>query len=397
MTADVLPGDTAHRFDSMSIGGIGVVSGYGWGRERLWQGLLTGKPAARLYPGYGPERDQHAWVGRVPDGGDPAYGIGLFGRAVFAAAAEAVADATERGWCRTGRTVGLVHAITLGDVADWRDFYRRDHGYRRPRGYLPLLPSTPISVVQQEFGFHGPAMNVSAACSSGNVALLTAKMWRDLGLVDDVLCVSTDLSATPEMLDHFVRMGAAVADADPFTACRPFQDGTLGFTMAEASAAFLLTDAVESPYARMLGGAMTNDAYHVVSVEPTHTHIIDCVRRALAAAGVDAADITYVNAHGTGTRQCDAAERDVLTTVFDDRPTITALKPLLGHCQGASAAVEVAAIALSYDRGLAVSAPIVAPAHARLLDGSTPITDGPTVKLSMGMGGNNAVVVLAGA
>ncbi|MDO3649208.1 beta-ketoacyl synthase N-terminal-like domain-containing protein [Nocardia mangyaensis] len=381
----------------MSIGGIGAVSGYGWGRERLWQGLLTGKPAARLYPGYGPERDRHAWVSRVPDGGDPAHGTGLFGRAVFAAAAEAVADATERGWRRTGRTIGLVHAITLGDVADWRDFYLLDHGHRRPRDYLPLLPSTPLSVVQQEFGFHGPTMNVSAACSSGNVALLTAKMWRDMGMVDDVLCVSTDLSATSEMLDHFVRMGAAVADVDPFTACRPFQDGTLGFTMAEASVALLLTDAVESPYARVLGGAMTNDAYHVVSVEPTHTHIIDCARRALVTAGIDAADVAYLNVHGTGTRQCDAAERDVLSTVFDDRPAITALKPLLGHCQGASAAVEVATIALSYDRGLAISAPIVAPAHPRLLDGSAPISDGPTVKLSMGMGGNNAAVVLARA
>lgn len=394
MTADMRAGGGTHRVDSMSIGGIGVVSGYGWGREQLWQGLLTGKPAARLYPGYGPQRDQHAWVALVPDGGDPAHGTGLFGRAVVAAATEAVTDAADRGWRPTGRTVGLVHAFTLGDVADWRDFYLLDHGHRRSRDYLRMLPSTPISVVMQEFGFHGPAMNVSAACSSGNVALLTAQLWRAAGLVDDVLCVTTDLSATPEMLEHFVRMGAAVADTDPFTACRPFQEGSLGFTMAEASVALLLTDAVPAPYARVLGGAMTNDAYHVVSVDPGHTHVIDCVRRALAAAGVEPGAVGYVNAHGTGTRQCDAAERDVLRTVFADRPTITAIKPLVGHSQGASAAVEVATIALSYERGLAVSAPIVARAHPRLLDGPAPITDGLTLNLSMGMGGNNAAVLL---
>ncbi|MFD4460844.1 beta-ketoacyl synthase N-terminal-like domain-containing protein [Nocardia sp. NPDC058480] len=379
----------------MSIAGIGVVSGYGWGREFLWQGLLGGKPAARLYPGYGPGRDEHAWVGRIPDGGDPAYGTGLFGRAVHAAATEAIADAQARGWRHEGRTVGLVHAFTLGDVADWRDFYLRDDGHRRSRDYLRMLPSTAISVVMQEFGFHGPAMNVSAACSSGNVALLTAKMWRDAGLVDDVLCVTTDLSATSEMLEHFVGLGAAIAAADPFTACRPFQEGTLGFTIAEASVALLLTDAVELPYARVLGGAMTNDAFHVVSVDPTHTQIIACVQRALANAGIDAADVAYYNAHGTGTRQCDAAERDVMTTVFDDRPAIAALKPLTGHCQGACAAIEVAAIALSYERGIAASAPIVAPAHPGLLDGPTPMLDGPTLKLSMGMGGNNAAVILA--
>lgn len=397
MKSDVLPGGMVHRLDSMSIAGIGVVSGYGWGREQLWQGVMGGKPAARLYPGYGPERDQHAWVGRVPDGGDPAHGSGRFGRAVYAAAAEAVADAQARGWRGEGRTVGLVHAFTLGDVADWRDFYLVDHGHRRSRDYLRLLPSTPISVVMQEFGFHGPAMNVSAACSSGTAGLLTAKMWRDAGLVDDVLCIATDISATPDMLEHFVRLGAAVADADPFTACRPFQDDTLGFTIAEASAAFLLSDAVDTPYARVLGGAMTNDAFHVVSVEPTHTQLIACAQRALTVAGIDAADVHYVNAHATGTRQCDAAERAVLTAVFGDRPVITALKPLTGHCQGASAAVEVAVIALSYERGTAVSAPVMSPAHPRLLDGPAPMTGGPTVKLSMGMGGNNAAVVLGSA
>ncbi|MFE3546270.1 beta-ketoacyl synthase N-terminal-like domain-containing protein [Nocardia sp. NPDC059177] len=380
----------------MSIAGVGVVSGYGWGREALWQGLLGGKPAARLYPGYGPDRDQHAWVGRIPDGGDPAHGRSLFGRAVAGSAVEAIADARSRGWRPEGRTVGLVHAITLGDVADWRDFYLVDHAHRRSRDYLGLLPSTPVSVVMQEHGFHGPAMNVSAACSSGTVALLTAQLWRAAGLADDVLVVSTDISATPDMLEHFVRMGAAVADADPFTACRPLQADSRGFVMAEASVALLLTDAVETPYARVLGGAMTNDAFHVVSVDPSHTQVLACARGALAAAGLDAADIALVNLHGTGTRQCDAAERDVLGTVFADGPLVTALKPLVGHCQGASAAVEIATLALSCERGVAISAPVVAPGHPRLLDGPAPMPVGPIMKLSMGMGGNNAAVVLTG-
>ncbi|WP_438823393.1 beta-ketoacyl synthase N-terminal-like domain-containing protein, partial [Nocardia farcinica] len=120
-----------------------------------------------------------------------------YGRAVHGAARGAIEDAGARGW-RPGRTVGLLHAIVLGDVVNWRDFYTVDGGHRRSREYLPLLPSTPISVVMQEFGFHGPAMNVSAACSSGNAALITAKLWLDSGLADDVVCVVSDVSATPE-------------------------------------------------------------------------------------------------------------------------------------------------------------------------------------------------------
>ncbi|WP_280235274.1 beta-ketoacyl synthase N-terminal-like domain-containing protein [Nocardia cyriacigeorgica] len=378
----------------MSIAGVGAVTGYGWGREALWRGVLSGKSAAGIQPGYGVGREEAAWVSLVPPGGDPRVSSSRYGRAVHEAAREAIADASARGW-RPGRTVGLVHAIVLGDVTNWRDFYTVDGGHRRSREYLRLLPSTPISMVMQEFGLHGPAMNVSAACSSGNVAVLTAQMWLAAGIADDVVCVATDLSATPDMVEHFVRLGAAVTDAEPLQACRPFQEGSRGFSMGEASVGFVLSRAVARPYATVLGGAMTNDAHHVVSVDPGHRQIVECARRALAAAGVSAADVRYFNAHGTGTRQCDTAERALLAEVFDDRPEIYALKPLTGHCQGAAAAVEIATAALGFERGLVPAAPIVAPPHPRLLDGAVPSAGGITVKLSLGMGGHNAMVVLA--
>ncbi|WP_280276842.1 beta-ketoacyl synthase N-terminal-like domain-containing protein [Nocardia wallacei] len=393
MSSTTTPRPAAQHQDHMTIAGIGVVSGYGWGRETLWQGLLSGKPAARLHPGYGPDRDERAWVALLPDGGDPAVSPSRYARAMHESAREAIADATERGW-RRGRTVGLLHAIVLGDVYDWHDFYLVDDGHRRSRDYLRLLPSTPISVLMQEYGFHGPSMNVSAACSSANVALITAKLWLDQGFADDVVCVTTDLSGSPDMVEHFVRMGAAVADADPLDACRPFQEGSRGFSFGEASVAFVLTRSAQRPYATVLGGAMTNDAYHVVSVEPSLSQIFECTRRALDFAGVDPADVAYYNAHGPGTRQCDVAETTLLREVFDDVPQVYSIKPLTGHCMGASAGVELAAAALGYERGIVPAPPIVAAPHPRLLDGPTPFEGGLTVKTALGMGGHNSVLVL---
>ncbi|MGA4789766.1 MULTISPECIES: beta-ketoacyl synthase N-terminal-like domain-containing protein [Nocardia] len=380
----------------MPIAGIGVVSGYGWGRETLWRGLHTGKAAAGLYPGYGADRDEYAWIALVPDGGDESLSPSRYARAVQEAAREAIADATERGW-RPGRTVGVIHAIVLGDVRDWEDFYLADDSRRRSRDYLRLLPSTPISLLMQEFAFHGPSMNVSAACSSANVALITAQMWLDQGFADDVVCVTTDLSASPDMVHHFVQMGAAVIDADPLEACRPFQEGSRGFSFGEASVAFVVSRQVERPYCAMLGGAMTNDAYHVVSVDPGLERILDCTHQALDRAGVRPGDVSYYNAHGPGTRQCDVAERAVLARIFDDRPQVYSIKPLTGHCMGAAAGVEIAATALGYERGVVVAPPIVAEAHPRLLDGPTPFDGGFTVKTSLGMGGHNSVVVLGPA
>jgi 3-oxoacyl-[acyl-carrier-protein] synthase II len=141
---------------------------------------------------------------------------------------------------------------------------------------------------------------------------------------------------------------------------------------------------------------MSNDGYHVVSVEPSHQQILDCVDRALEVSGVRPEQVRYYNAHGPGTRQCDEAETDILARVFDDRPALYSIKPLTGHCQGAAAGVEVAVAAMGYERGLVPAPPIVAPAHPRLLDGPAEFTGGITVKTSLGMGGHNSVLVLDG-
>ncbi|WP_156690462.1 beta-ketoacyl synthase N-terminal-like domain-containing protein [Mycobacterium sp. Marseille-P9652] len=383
--------------NTMMITGIGVVSGYGWDAHDLWKGLLSGKPAAALFDGYGRDGNQQAWLARVPaGGGDPADGASRSARAMRAAAREAITDAGERGW-NPGRRVGVVHALVLPEAEEWRAFYLDDAGRRRSRDYLNLMPSTPTSLLMQEFGFHGPAMNVSAMCASGNAGLITAKMWLDAGMVDDVVFIATDLSLTPENVDHFVRLGVAVVDTEPLDACRPFQQGSRGFAVGEAAVAFVLSRRARTPYAAVLGGAMSHDAYHVTSVDPTRVHVDRCVLDALAAAQVRPGEIGYLNAHGPGTAQCDAAESGLLDQLLAGRPHLYSVKPLAGHCQGAAAAVEIAAAALGYDHHVVPAPPTVAPGHPRLLDGATPMRDELTLKTSLGMGGHNSAIVLAPA
>ena len=385
------------RTGPMTITGIGTVTGYGWGTQPLWSGLLSGKPAAMLADGFGPRGDESAWVARISDDGDPLDGYSRFARAMRAAAREALTDAHERGWT-PGRRVGLLHAVVISEVEGWRDFYLKDAASRRIRDYLTLMPSTPVSMLMQEYGFHGPAMNVSAMCSSGNAGLITAKMWLDCNVVDDVVFVSTDLSLTPENVEHFVRLGVAVVDAEPLDACRPFQEGSRGFPAGEAAVSFVLSRHADEPYAHVLGGAMTHDAHHLTSVDPSRIHVDQCVRDALSAAHVATDGITYLNAHGPGTQQCDTAEAGVVADVLHGTPRIYSIKQMVGHCQGAAAAVELAAAAMGYAHGIVPAPPTVAPGHPRLLDGPTPLQDGGlTLKTSLGMGGHNSAVVLAPA
>jgi len=313
-----------------------------------------------------------------------------------ATAREAIEDAGQRGWQPGGR-VGLLHAIVLGDVYHWRDFYLTHQGGLPIRDYLYLMPSTPMSLLMREYGFHGPAMNVSAMCASGNAALLTAKTWLEASIVDDVIVVATDLSLSPETVLHFERLGVGVTDAEPLDACRPFQEGSRGFIFGEGSAAFVLSrrrTGGQRSYLNLLGGAMSHDAYHVTSLDPSLTALRACFTEALANAGVSASAVRYLNAHGPGTKQCDRAEAAICTEFFAPGTGLYSIKPLVAHCQGAASAVEVAAAALAHERGIIPAPPVVAPGHPQLLPGPTPIAPGLTVKSSLGMGGHNSVVVL---
>ncbi|GAB2752610.1 beta-ketoacyl-[acyl-carrier-protein] synthase family protein [Salinifilum aidingensis] len=380
----------------LDITGLGTVTGYGWGRETLWDGLIAAKPAASLHPGYQDAGQQSGWAALVPEGGDPTDGTSRFQRAMRAAAREAVQDASTRGW-QPGRRVGLLHAVVLGEVDLWKDFYITQDGQLPVRDYLALMPSTPMSTLMQEHDFHGPAMNVGAMCSSGNAGLLTAKAWLDAGIVDDVVFVATDLSATPENVEHFVKMGVAITDTDPLQACRPFQEGSRGFSMGEGSVSMVLSRQTPNPYAHVLGGAMSHDAHHVTSIDPELTDIRRCFTEALDNADVDPSEVRYLNAHGPGTGQCDQAEATIFDSLFPAEAQLYSVKPLAGHCQGAASAVEIAATALGYDRNLLPAPPTIASGHPRLLNGPTRPSDGLTVKSSIGMGGHNSAVILSPA
>jgi 3-oxoacyl-[acyl-carrier-protein] synthase II len=376
------------------ITGVGTVTGYGWGTKHLWDGLVLGESSVVPQPGFGECFDtDEIWLSLISDQGDPSDGPSKFSRALHAAAREAVDDALERGW-RPGGTVGVVHAFVLSDVELWRDFYVNKGRRVARRRYIQLMPSTPITNLMIEHDFHGPCMSVVAMCASGNAALLTAKMWIDSGVADDVLVVATDVSATPENCRHFVDLGVIVVDRPSRDACRPFQEGSKGFSGGEASVAMIVSGKPDGGYTTFRGGAMSHDAHHVISLAAKPEQIGACYDRALTNAGVAADDVRYFNAHGPGTKQCDAAEGGLFDSMFPSAEGIFSFKPLVGHCQAAAAAVEVAISCLTYDKGEIPAPPRVAPGHPRLLDGLTPRASGVTLKSSIGMGGYNTAILL---
>jgi len=384
----------ARRYAPANITGVGAVTGYGWGRKHVWDGFLLGESAVRLTKGLDGYVDGgEAYLATITDEGDRRDGPSRFMQALRFAAREAITDATERGW-KPGRVVGVVHSLVLGDAEMWSDYYHEAPERVRVKRWVNMLPSTVISQLMKENDFHGPAMSVSAMCASANAGMITAKSWLDSGIATDVILLATDLSGIPINLRRFKDLGVAVLDTPPLDGCRPFQEGSQGFVGGEAAVAMVLSTEDTGAYAAILGGAMTMDAFNLVAVAPDMQELERCFREALASSGVDPSEIAYINAHGPGTAQCDAAEATMLDKLFPEAAGIFSIKPLVGHCQAAGAAVEVMATIYAYQTGYIPAPPQVAPGHPRLVNGLTPRRPGPMLKSSIGMGGFNTAIVL---
>jgi len=382
------------RDTPMSITGVGAVTGYGWGTKHMWDGFLLGESAVKRTEV--PEDfvdGGYAYISTISAEGDRRDGPSRFMQALRFAAREAITDALARGW-EPGPVVGVVHSLVLGDVEMWSEFHRSTGKRVRARQWVNMMPSTVISMLMKENDFHGPAMSVSAMCASGNAGVITAKSWLDSGIASDVILLATDLSGLAENLRGFADVGVAVIDSPPFEACRPFQEGSRGFVGGEAAVAMVLSSNDRGAYASVLGGAMTMDGYNAVAMAPDLHEVFRCFREALAVSGADPSEVAYMNAHGPGTAQCDAAEARVLDELFPQARGIFSIKPLVGHCQAAASAVEILATVYAFQTGFIPSPPQVAPGHPRLLDGLTPRLPGLMVKSSIGMGGYNSVIVL---
>jgi len=106
-------------------------------------------------------------------------------------------------------------------------------------------------------------------------------------------------------------------------------------------------------YADLTGWGASTDAHHPTMPRPDGAGAADSMRAALASAGLDPADVGYVNAHGTGTKLGDIAETEALRAVFgDDQPAVSSTKGATGHLLGASGAVEAVVTALAVARGV---------------------------------------------
>jgi 3-oxoacyl-[acyl-carrier-protein] synthase II len=193
-------------------------------------------------------------------------------------------------------------------------------------------------------------MAVMTACAGGTQAIGDAVRWIRTGRADAVVAGGTDSELYPMGLASFCLLGAlSTRNSEPAAASRPFDASRDGFVIGEGAGVLVLEERAHALgrgariYAEAVGFGAAADAYRATDPHPQGAGAVLAMRRALADAGRDAADVDYINAHGTSTPANDRAESIAIKQVFGDhapRMAISSTKSMIGHATVAAGALE---------------------------------------------------------
>jgi len=365
------------------VSGFGVFSAFGFGPEALIDGVFSGTPAFRTVTRFDVShcRTDQAATYREMDAAGPAQGT------VDVAGACARQAIDMAGWPDPA-ALPLVLATKL-----------------RAPSVEPESPAEITERVADRLGLGRPRRTfVNACCAATNAIIHGAQLIR-AGAAPAVLAGGAFL-VDRQAFGLFDAAQALALDGQ----LRPFDQDRQGVLLGDGGAVLLLESGESlrargaQPLARLAGWAMTDDAFHVAQPHPEGTGVAAAVTRALRRSGIGADELTYVNAHGTGTPRNDAAEAAGLHTAlgpYAKEVRVSGTKSTTGHALEASGVLE-SVITL-----LAMRSSVLPPTAAlRRPDTRHPLRHVSTpervevpyaLSLNSSVGGVNTAIVLAAA
>jgi 3-oxoacyl-[acyl-carrier-protein] synthase II len=225
--------------------------------------------------------------------------------------------------------------------------------YELLREHRELLPqyhlASASALLSERFGADGPSLTVQGACTSGTQAVGEAFRMVRSGAVDLMLAGGADSMISAFCLAGFWLLGALSTHPDPATASRPFDLTRNGFVLGEGAAMVVLESLPSALrrgatiYAEVIGYGSSSDGYRFTDVHPDGRGAAEAMRRCLDDAAIGAAEVDYINAHGTSTPQNDRAETLAIHRAFGghaERLAISSTKSHLGHLICAAGALE---------------------------------------------------------
>jgi 3-oxoacyl-[acyl-carrier-protein] synthase I len=247
--------------------------------------------------------------------------------------------------------VALFLGTSTASIRATEEGYRRvDAAGRMPADLHRPAIHTPHSLtafVAAALGIEGPCLTISTACSSSAKVFACAERLMRLGLVDAAVVGGVD-SLCDSVLFGFNAL--ELVSPEP---CRPFDAARRGISIGEAAGFALLERVDAHPRAslRLLACGESSDAHHMSTPDPTGHGAELALRDALGRAGIDVAQVGYINLHGTASQKNDAMEAALVARLFPVSTRISSTKALTGHTLGAAGIVEAVITLLALREG----------------------------------------------
>ncbi|MBC8007339.1 MAG: beta-ketoacyl-[acyl-carrier-protein] synthase family protein [Prolixibacteraceae bacterium] len=363
----------------VAVTGIGVISPLGNDPDEFFTGLAAGRsgiarlPAQPLgRPGIpAPERPKThvgAAVSFDPDSLFPAPRLRMLDRVsqfALAASAQAVRSSGLEFATVDKRRAGVFIGTGMGGAqttdAGYYTLYAEGSERVKPYSVLMAMTNAAASWVGIEYGLSGPNLTYSTACSSSAVAIGEAARRIAGGEVDMMIAGGSEAPLNIGTLvawDALKTLAAEDAE-DAATSCKPFARNRSGLVLGEGAAMVILEEWQHAHargahiHAEFVGYGLCTDATHIT--RPSVEGQAAAMRLALASASMPAADIGYINAHGTATLANDAVETAAIKQAFGDhayRCPVSSTKSMHGHLLGAAGALEFVASVLALERKL---------------------------------------------
>ncbi|MGI8525099.1 MAG: beta-ketoacyl-ACP synthase II [Pseudolabrys sp.] len=365
------------------VTGMGMVTPLGCGVDTTWQRLIKGESGAKRVERFNVEDMPCKIAGSIPrgDGSNGTYNpdqwmspqdqrkVDEFIVFAMCAARQALDDANWRPTSYEDQiTTGIVIGSGIGGIEGIAStaVTLQERGPRRVSPFF--IPGRIINLasgyVSIEFGLKGPNHAVVTACSTGAHAIGDAARMVALGDAEVMVAGGTESPVNRIAIAGFAALRALSTgfNDQPTKASRPYDKDRDGFVMGEGAGVVVLESLDHAKargakiYAELIGYGLSGDAYHITAPAADGDGALRCMNAAIKRAGISAAEVDYINAHGTSTPLGDEIELRAVEKLVGNaagRIAMSSTKSCIGHLLGAAGAVEAIFSILAIRDGVA--------------------------------------------
>jgi 3-oxoacyl-[acyl-carrier-protein] synthase II len=355
------------------VTGLGIVSPLGNDLASSWDGIVNGRSGIGPITHFDASAFPTRISGEVKDF-DPAnwiapkdikkmdpfvhYGVAASLMAIADSGLAIEGEAAERIGVAIGAGIGGLHGIEETTLK---------YAAGGPRKVSPFyVPSTIINMIAGQVsimtGAKGPNIAAVTACTTATHNIGLAMRMIQYGEADAMVAGGAEYATTPTSLGGFCAMKAlSTRNDEPTKASRPWDQDRDGFVMGDGAGILILEEYEAAKargariYCELAGFGMSGDAYHMTAPSENGDGAARCMINAIRDAGIDAAQVGYINAHGTSTPAGDLAETMAMKRAMGDAAKsvmVSSTKSMTGHLLGAAGGVEAVFSAMALHTGI---------------------------------------------